>query len=257
MTGIIPESIKCKLCGEVCKRGVSLGCCGTIACRSCATKSITTTRICWNVDCKKTVTTSQLVNDENLRQRVDKYSKGELKDNDVQGGGGDVRAENDKSVSSSSSNNIEKVANSEEKHDQPPVKKFKNNNNFTNGGGGGGCYNCNNQVTLNQMRERNAEFDRCLLPAEKNCQELRVGAQLELMYEFDSSSAVCLGCSGNIGGENLIIEHLTLKRSSEFGYLKTILKQADDNNLKNMISKAVKSEFLYAEKQIFPCKVEY
>ena len=44
MTGNIPESIKCKLCGEVCKRGVSLGCCDTIACRSCATKSITTTR---------------------------------------------------------------------------------------------------------------------------------------------------------------------------------------------------------------------
>ena len=32
MTGNIPESIKCKLCGEVCKRGVSLGCCDTIAC---------------------------------------------------------------------------------------------------------------------------------------------------------------------------------------------------------------------------------
>ena len=95
-----------------------------------------------------------------------------------------------------------------------------------------------------------------MLPAEKNCQELRVGAQLELMYEFDSSSAVCLGCSGNVGGENLIIEHLVLKRNSEFGYLKTILKQTDDNNLKNMISKAVKSEFLFAEKKIYPCKVE-
>ena len=95
-----------------------------------------------------------------------------------------------------------------------------------------------------------------MLPAEKNCQELRVGAQLELMYEFDSSSAVGLGCSGNVGGENMILEHLVLKRNSEFGYLKTILKQTDDNNLKNMISKAVKSEFLFAEKKIYPCKVE-
>jgi len=102
----------------------------------------------------------------------------------------------------------------------------------------------------------NLLLKRYLLPAEKNCQELRVGAQLELMYEFDSSSAVCLGCSGNMGGENLIIEHLVLKRNSEFGYLKTILKQADDNNLKKMISKAVKSEFLFAEKKIFPCEIE-
>ena len=76
------------------------------------------------------------------------------------------------------------------------------------------------------------------------------------MYEFDSSSAVCLGCSGNVGGENMILEHLVLKRNSEFGYLKTILKQADDNILKNMISKAVKSEFLFAEKKIYPVKVE-
>ena len=95
------------------------------------------------------------------------------------------------------------------------------------------------------------------MPEEKNCIELRVGAQLELMYEFDSSGAVCLGCSGNIGGESLILEHLVFKRKSEFGHLKTVLKQVNDNSMKNMISKAVKSEFLYAEKQIFPCKVDY
>ena len=43
---------------------------------------------------------------------------------------------------------------------QPPVKKFKKT---TNGG----------FVSLLKMRERNAEFDRCLLPEERNCQELR------------------------------------------------------------------------------------
>ena len=112
------------------------------------------------MNCKKAVTTSQLVNDENLRQRVEKYLKGEL-DNCQDGGGvGDVQAEHDKSVSSSSKS-IEMVINSDEDH-LPPVKKFKNNNNFNNGVGvgHGGCYNCNNQVTLSQMRERNAEFDR-------------------------------------------------------------------------------------------------
>ena len=43
---------------------------------------------------------------------------------------------------------------------QPPVKKFKKT---TNGG----------FVSLLKMRERNAEFDWCLLPEERNCQELR------------------------------------------------------------------------------------
>ena len=102
-----------------------------------------------------------------------------------------------------------------------------------------------------------SSITRCLLPAEKNCQELRVGAQLELIFEFDTSSALCLVCSDSLGGENLILEHLILKHNPEYGHLKTVLKQADDNNMKTMISKAVKSEFLYAEKQIFPCKVEY
>ena len=103
------------------------------------------------------MTASQLVNDENLWQRVEKYLKGELDNCQVGGGVGDVQAEHDKSVSSSS-NNIEMVIKSDEDH-QPSVKKFKNNN-FNNGGGDGGCYNCNNQVTLSQMKERNTEFDR-------------------------------------------------------------------------------------------------
>jgi len=42
------------------------------------------------VNCKKAVTTSQLVNDENLRQRVEKYLKGELDNCQVGGGVGDV-----------------------------------------------------------------------------------------------------------------------------------------------------------------------
>ena len=102
------------------------------------------------------MTTSQLVNDENLWQRVEKYLKGELDNCQVGGGVGDVQAEHEKSVSSSS-NNIEMVIKSDEDH-QPSVKKFKNNN-FNNGGGDGGGYNCNNQVTLSQMRERNVKLN--------------------------------------------------------------------------------------------------
>ena len=71
----IPGSIKCRLCGEVCRRGVSLPCCQTISCRSCATKSLTTTRTCWS--CGLPTNTSDLVNNEQLRQNVERFNKGE------------------------------------------------------------------------------------------------------------------------------------------------------------------------------------
>ena len=34
----VPEKLRCKICSELCKRGVRLSCCNTIACRACATK---------------------------------------------------------------------------------------------------------------------------------------------------------------------------------------------------------------------------
>merc|ERR1711953_1538752 len=71
----VPPSIRCRLCGEACKRGVSLACCSTISCRACATKSITTVRTCWG--CGQTTSTAALVNDEQLRQNVERFNKGD------------------------------------------------------------------------------------------------------------------------------------------------------------------------------------
>ncbi len=34
------EALACGVCGEMCKRGVSLPCCGAQACRACATKQV-------------------------------------------------------------------------------------------------------------------------------------------------------------------------------------------------------------------------
>ena len=37
----IGSVLKCNLCGEICKRGVTLPCCAVAACRACAVKKLT------------------------------------------------------------------------------------------------------------------------------------------------------------------------------------------------------------------------
>eukprot|EP00092_Neocalanus_flemingeri_P038953 GFUD01042407.1.p1 GENE.GFUD01042407.1~~GFUD01042407.1.p1 ORF type:complete len:175 (-),score=39.37 GFUD01042407.1:215-739(-) len=69
----VPESIVCSICSEVCKRGVKVDCCSAIACRSCATRSVTRNKTCWNGACAKQIKTGDLINDETLREEVDKY----------------------------------------------------------------------------------------------------------------------------------------------------------------------------------------
>jgi len=62
-------SLTCTLCGKICKRGVTLPCCGlsSKACRNCAIKMITETRQCWvcmNID----IGPSELINHLELRE---------------------------------------------------------------------------------------------------------------------------------------------------------------------------------------------
>ena len=120
--------------------------------RSAATKYVTTNRTCWNESCKTEVSTGDLINDENLRAQVERFNKGEEVDETVL------------------SDLIVKAG--QEKCEEPPVKKFKQNNVSQN-------QNKTNQqqskpktkrVTLGMMKERNAEFDKYLLPEEKSCQ---------------------------------------------------------------------------------------
>jgi len=68
--------ISCQICKDVCKRGVSVKCCGTRACRACATKQVTSNRFCWNNACRVPMKTDDLVNDESLRTAVNNVKAG-------------------------------------------------------------------------------------------------------------------------------------------------------------------------------------
>ena len=165
----IPEKIKCRLSGEVCKRGVRVGCCNTIASRyisgfiyslenfncqwfyrSAATKYVTTNRTCWNESCKTEVSTGDLINDENLRAQVERFNKGEEVDETVL------------------SDIIVKAG--KENTEEPPVKKIKQNNVSQSQNKTNKQSKPRKRVTLGMMKERNAEFDKYLLPEEKSCQ---------------------------------------------------------------------------------------
>ena len=72
----IPSSIMCCICSNVCKRGIIVRCCRTRACRSCATKYVTRYKVCWSKLCDKPCKTGDFINDEGLRENVEKYLKG-------------------------------------------------------------------------------------------------------------------------------------------------------------------------------------
>jgi len=65
------EDLKCQICGEICKRGVKVTCCGAFGCRACCVKAVTRDKKCWK--CGTALTSKDLVNDDELRAKVDKY----------------------------------------------------------------------------------------------------------------------------------------------------------------------------------------
>lgn len=75
------EILKCPVCEEVCKRGVTLPCCGAWACRGCAVKQVAVKRGCWLVGCETIgITNEDLKNDELLRGAVDQFKNEGLVD---------------------------------------------------------------------------------------------------------------------------------------------------------------------------------
>jgi len=63
------DALSCKVCSKMCVRGVSLPCCGTQACRNCATVKVKVCKFkCWN--CESAVVMDDLVNDTFLRAAV-------------------------------------------------------------------------------------------------------------------------------------------------------------------------------------------
>jgi len=70
------EVLKCCVCQDICKRGVTTPCCGAAACRGCATVKITKTRGCWLENCGRIgIKTEELLNDMVLREAVDGFKK--------------------------------------------------------------------------------------------------------------------------------------------------------------------------------------
>ena len=112
-------------------------------------------------------------------------------------------------------------------------------------------------VSLTKMVERNSEFDRCMSPTEKESNELRFGAQLELLLQFEAEYAKCLMCGQNLDTEFLILKHIQLRHKQEYGQLKAVLQTSNMNTLNMFLHKAIQSEFVYQQSQIFPVPVNY
>ena len=91
----------------------------------------------------------------------------------------------------------------------------------------------------------------------RSCFEVgcRVGAQLELMLEFDSEGATCLLSGERLRTEFTILKHLQTECSGELQNLKSVLGLASNQTVYTNISKAVKSEFLYQQKKVFPIAI--
>ena len=87
-------------------------------------------------------------------------------------------------------------------------------------------------------------------------QELRVGAQLELMFEFDSSGgAQCLVSGEYLESQDRVVAHLSQRLSTEYDHMKSVLS-LETEDIGEVVTRSLKAEFLYATDQIFPCKVE-
>jgi len=74
-SGKLVAELECSLCGDVCKRGARVDCCGAQCCRACGIKAITSERICWSKHCRKILSTADLHNDHSLRDAVHSYTK--------------------------------------------------------------------------------------------------------------------------------------------------------------------------------------
>lgn len=252
---VVPKEIMCKICGEVCKRGVKLGCCSTVGCRSCATKSITRDKKCWN--CGTEALSKDMINDEELRSKVEKFQKGEwsqVKDDTKStlmkspAPVPTIQTPNKPTPTSlpgpSNTSNVDNKNIPVRKEPEPmvgvtPRKKY------------------GVEVSLEMMKKRNLEFEEKLSDIEKACKELQFGAQLELMFTFDQTQAGCRMCGENFESEELTLLHLQQQHKVEFGHLKTVLNPPNNNVLQLQLQKAIHSEFMFAKDGTFPFQISY
>jgi len=239
---VVPVSLQCGICSQLCKRGVKLACCGAVGCRSCATKTITRDKKCWS--CGSEALSKDLLNDEGLRLGVEKFQKGEWKEEE------DGKKNDEQELIKSAEEEIKAKA----------AKKAAQKRELPDSGmnGSSPAKKANlMEVTLQMMRERNEEFEAKMNSVERASKELRYGAQLELMYYFDKTEASCKICGDQLNSEKLTLTHLQQKHKVEYNNLKTVLSPPDNNMLTLCLQKALKSEFIFAREQIFPVPVNY
>jgi len=111
-------------------------------------------------------------------------------------------------------------------------------------------------VSLKKMQERNLEFEKCTTMTERTCQELRFGAQLELMLLFQKDDVQCLLCGQKLNSDFLILKHIQLKHSCEYLQLKKVLETPNVNVLNMLLLKAIRAEIIYQQEGTFPIPVE-
>merc|ERR1719367_1915475 len=232
---VVPVSLQCGICSQLCKRGVKLAC-------SCATKTITRDKKCWS--CGSEALSKDLLNDEGLRLGVEKFQKGEWKEEE------DGKKNDEQELIKSAEEEIKAKA------AKKAAQKREMPDSGVNGSSPAKKANLM-EVTLQMMRERNEEFEAKMNSVERASKELRYGAQLELMYYFDKTEASCKICGDQLNSEKLTLSHLQQKHKVEYNNLKTVLSPPDNNMLTLCLQKALKSEFIFAREQIFPVPVNY
>jgi len=239
---VVPQEIMCRICGEVCKRGVKLGCCSTVGCRSCATKSITRDKKCWN--CGTEALSKDMINDEELRSKVEKFQKGEWTQvkNDKKADKSDSTMMKFSALVSASETANKNILTKKEPASMAGVTPMKKQG---------------VEVSLEMMKKRNLEFEEKLNDIEKAFTELQFGAQLELMFTFDQTQAGCRMCGDNFESEELTLLHLQQQHKIEYGHLKTVLNPPNNNVLHLQLQKAIHSEFMFAKDRTFPFPIRY
>jgi len=75
---VLPSNVVCGLCSELCKRAVKVPCCDGVACRACAVKAVTLNHQCWNEKCAKSLSGSDIINNDSLRVEIEAMSDGTI-----------------------------------------------------------------------------------------------------------------------------------------------------------------------------------
>jgi len=252
------DNFNCSLCGEICKRGVRVACCSVIGCRGCATKAVTKDKVCWNINCGASLTTKDLINDDELRGKVNHFMAKKKAEEEV------VKNEEETDIASKKKADVDAMI---EYGDEKMKDKEKNRitKEMVNTGPSPkkleglekNELEMKTHITVDMIKSRNKEFDQKLNAVERGSKELRYGAQLELLFTFSESKARCRVCRQELSGDFMVLKHIQMKHKEVYNNIKVVLGAPNMNSLDLCLHKAIKSEFMFAQQDVFPCPVDY